>query len=85
MFSGGVRILLKLDSIALQEKGNSMRAKKSSASRADEFQSAFLRLVKVRWRGSGKLIWKEFPSWTTIGRCSELRVVRVPYSKSLVM
>ena len=46
----------------LQEEGNPNRAKASSASRVYESQSAFLRLVKVRWVGSGRFIWKELPS-----------------------
>ena len=29
----------------------------------------------------GRFIWKELPSWTIIGRWSELRVVRVRHSR----
>ena len=50
----------------LQEEGGPKRAKASSASRVYESQSAFLRLMKVRWGGSGRFIWKELPSWTMI-------------------
>ena len=45
-----------------------------------EFQSAFVRLVKVLWGGSGPFIWKELPGWTMVGRWSELRVMRVRHS-----
>ena len=37
----------------------------------NESQSAFLRLVKVRWGRSGKFISKDLPSWTKIGRWSQ--------------
>ena len=45
----------------------------------------FLRLVKVRWGGSGRFIWKELLSWTMIARWSELWVIRVCYSESKIM
>ena len=43
-----LRILWDLDSPVLHDEGKSKRAKDSSASRANESQSVFLRLVKVR-------------------------------------
>ena len=46
----------------LHEEGNPIRVKDFSASRVNESQSAFLRLVKVRYGSSGMFIWKEFPS-----------------------
>ena len=69
----------------LQKEDGPKRAKASSASRVYESQSAFLRLMKVRWGGSGRFIWKELPSWTMIGRWSELRVMRVRHSESKAM
>ena len=48
----------------------------SSGLRVNEFQSVFFRLIKLRWRGSGKFISKELPSSTIIGRWLELRTVR---------
>ena len=69
----------------LQEEGGPKRAKDSSASRVYESQSAFFRLMKVRWGGSGRFIWTELPSWIMIGRWSELRVVRVRHSESKAM
>ena len=66
-------ILRNWSSPVLQEEGGPKRAKASSASRVNESQSAFLRLMKVRWGGSGRFIWKELSSWIMIGRWSERR------------
>ena len=68
-----------------QEEGNPKRAKDYSVSCVYESQSALSRLVKIRWVGSGRFIWKELPSWTMIGRWSELRVVKVHHSESKAM
>ena len=47
VFYGGVREFTELDSAVLQTEINSMRMKYFSASRLNESQSAFLRLVNV--------------------------------------
>ena len=44
-----------------------------------------LRLTKVGWRGSRRLIWKELQSRTMICRWSELRVVMVRHSEFIAM
>jgi len=46
-------------SYVLQEEGSPERAKDSSASCVYESQCTILRLLKVQWGGSGRLIWKE--------------------------
>ena len=69
----------------LQEEGNPKRAKDSSALRVYESNFALLKLVKVRCGGSGRIIWKDLPSWTMIGGWSELRVVRVRHFESKAM
>ena len=69
----------------MQEEDNPNRGKDSSALRVYESQSAFLRLVKVRWGGSGRIICEQIPSWTMIGKGSELRVVMVRHSESKAM
>ena len=63
----------------LQEEGGPKRAKNSSASHEYDSQSAFFRLMKVRWGGSERF------SWTMIRRWSELTVVRVRHSESKAM
>ena len=63
----------------------SKRTKDYSASLAYASQSAFLRLVNVRWEGSRRIIRKKLPCWTMIGRWSELRVVKVRHSGSIAM
>ena len=57
-FSEEFRILWNWGSPVLQEEGSPSRANDSSASRVYESQSAFHRLVKVRWGGSGRFTWK---------------------------
>ena len=84
-FEEVLRILQNSGSSVLQEEDNPNRAKNSSASRLYESQSCFLRLVNVRWGGSGRFIYKELPSWTMIGRWWEQRVVRVRHSQSKTM
>ena len=39
------------------------------------------RLVRLRWGGSGRFIWKELLSWTMIERWLQLRFIRVRHSE----
>ena len=69
----------------LQEDGIRKVANASSVSRVKASQFAFLKFMKVRCGGSGKSIEKALPSWTIMGRWSELRVVMVRHSESMAM
>ena len=77
--------MLNRGSPVLQVEGNPSRANDSSASRVYESKFTNSKLVKVRWGCSGRFIWKELPSWTIIGRWSELMVVRMRHSESKAM
>ena len=72
----------------------SKRTKDYSASLAYASQSAFLRLVNVRWEGSRRIIRKKLPCWTMIegptfedndSLLDKLRVVKVRHSGSIAM
>lgn len=79
------RIWRNWASPVLQEMGRSKREKLLSVSEVKESQFAFLRFVKV-WRGSSEMaVEKVLPSEISIGRWSELRVVRVDHSVSMAM
>ena len=79
------RILRNWVSPVLAQEGGSRRANASSVSRVNDSQSAFLKLVN-EMRGSwGDSEEKVPPRWMSMGRWSELRVVRVVHSKSVTI
>ena len=67
----------------LQGGGNARRANDSSTSQVNEPHP--VRLFEVSEGSIEKFMWKELPSWTMIGRWSELRVVKVRHSEFIAM
>ena len=79
------RILRNRVSPEAAEEGGSNRANSSSVAPMKETQSAFFRFV-YEMRGTwGDSEEKSPPRWSSMGRWSELRVVRVVQSKSIAI
>ena len=84
-FEAVSKILRNWVSPVLAEEGGSRRANSSSVARWYESQSAFLKLVYEIFGTWGESVRKTPPKYRSIGRWSELSVVRVVQSKSVAI